>query len=202
MLARSIFFACLILFSFPHTAWAHSFNVVFVAPLSETVGQSMLDGFLIATKEQDSHAFEEADGHLGGLDSYIQKINLTNQELSAIDLEYLTQEETPIFAAGFVSTTTVKNLLEASRIVVVDPVMSKFWQSAVSNPEGLKLMDGGSFTTRFKNTQGYPPNKFAIKGYLAARVIANVVRNSSEQVLSDPIMLQQAVRRELQKSSL
>ncbi len=63
-------------------------------------------------------------------------------------------------------------------------------------------MDGGSFTTRFENTQGYPADKFAIRGYLAARVIANVVRNSTEQVLSDPIMLQQAVRRVLQKNAL
>ncbi|HSG95807.1 MAG TPA: hypothetical protein VLA28_09815, partial [Afifellaceae bacterium] len=55
-------------------AYAHSFNVALLVGSSGPAAgedEQVRDGFLLATRERDSHPDEESDGHLGGLDVYL-----------------------------------------------------------------------------------------------------------------------------------
>jgi hypothetical protein len=59
-------------------AAAHSFKVGAMIPLSgpsAETGRQWLDGFLLATREQDAHPDQHSDGHLGGLDVYVLTVD-------------------------------------------------------------------------------------------------------------------------------
>ena len=58
-------------------AKAHSFGVALVtqaAVVSGVPDQEIRRGFMLATRERDSHANETSDGHLGGLDVYVYPV--------------------------------------------------------------------------------------------------------------------------------
>jgi hypothetical protein len=178
-----------------NTVFAHSFNVVLIAPFSETTGQATLDGFLLATREQDSHEFEESDGHLGGLDSYVFKVD----SFAGVEqLEAVVRESVPLFAVGNIGPGASKAMLDQHQVVVVDPVTSRFWASTLANPDRLTLINGDSLRIAFEQTYGYIPSSEALRGYLAARIIATVVRNSSGNPRFSAPRLRLAVEQSLQ----
>ena len=190
----------LIAFIFINTAAAHSFNLVFIAPLTNNAGESALNGFLLATREQDSHENEESDGHLGGLDSYIYKVEIMKGEMNLPQkLESTIRKSEPLFAVGPGLNASILNMLEKHGVVAIDPMSSKFWASNAADPDQLKLMNGDNFASEFGRSYGREPDLQAIHGYLAARIIATVVRNSSEQSLSDPAKLRQTLSEVLAK---
>ena len=178
-----------------NTVFAHSFNVVLIAPFNETTGQAMLDGFLLATREQDSYEFEESDGHLGGLDSYVFKVDSFT---GAGQLEVVIRESAPLFAVGDVGPGKIRQLLAQHQVVVVDPAASKFWASTLANPDRLTLINGDSLLSAFEQAYGYIPSPEAARGYLAARIIATVVRNSSGDLGLSAPKLRLAVKQSLQ----
>ena len=55
------------------TASAHSFTVALIAGADGAADQmqSAVNGFLVASAENDGHSAETADGHLGGLDVFL-----------------------------------------------------------------------------------------------------------------------------------
>lgn len=57
-------------------AVAHSFNVTMVVPAGGV--EQATQGFLVASGERDSHAGQESDGHLGGLDVYFSVFEVEN----------------------------------------------------------------------------------------------------------------------------
>ena len=178
-----------------NTVFAHSFNVVLIAPFSEVTGQAMLDGFLLTTREQDSHEFEESDGHLGGLDSYVFKVD----SVAGIEqLEAVVMESAPLFAVGDIGPGASKAMLEQHQVVVVDPAASRFWASTLANPDRLTLINGDSLSLAFEQTYGHMPSPEALRGYLAARIITTVVRNSSGNPRFSAPELRLAVERSLQ----
>ena len=180
-------------------AWGHSFNIVFIAPISEPAGQSALEGFLFATREQNSHAFEESDGHLGGLDSYVFKVDSELKSDPLQDrIETIIRESAPLFAAGFIAGTKIESVLEKNAVAVVDPVAGGFWPSLIASPGKIQTMDGGNFSERFQQRLGSRPDIHTIRGYLAAQVIARVVGKSDSRQRSDPGKLTDAVNLELQ----
>ncbi len=120
---RLIFILGLLAGLLANTAVAHSFNLIFIAPFDEMTGQAALDGLLLATGEQDSHEFEESEGHLGGLDSYVFKID---SDATTDKLEAIIRGTVPLFALGSPVSDTTRELLERHQVVVVDPAMSKF----------------------------------------------------------------------------
>ena len=178
-----------------NSAFAHSFNVVLIAPFSEVTGQAMLDGFLLTTREQDSHEFEESDGHLGGLDSYVFKVDSL---AGAEQLEAVVRESVPLFAAGDIGSGASRAMLEQHQVVVVDPAASRFWASTLANPDRLTLINGDSLSLAFEQTYGHMPSPEALRGYLAARIITTVVRNSSGNPRFSAPELRLAVERSLQ----
>ena len=190
-----IFVLCLLAGLCFKTVFAHSFNVVLMAPFNEITGQAMLDGFLLATREQDSHEFEESDGHLGGLDSYVFKVDSL---AGAEQLEAVVRESVPLFAAGDIGSGASRAMLDQHQVVVVDPATSRFWASTLANPDRLTLMNGDSLRIAFEQTYGYMPSPEALRGYLAARIIATVVRNSSGNPRFSAPELRLAVEQSLQ----
>ena len=178
-----------------NTVFAHSFNVVLVAPFNESTGQAMLDGFLLATREQDSHEFEESDGHLGGLDSYVFRVD---SFVGAGQLEVVIRESVPLFAVGDVGPGKTRQLLAQHQVVLVDPVASKSWASTLANLDRLTLINGDPLLIAFEQAYGYIPGPEALRGYFAARIIATVVRNSSEDLRSNAPRLRLAVEQALQ----
>jgi hypothetical protein len=192
-----------IAFFFISAAAAHSFNLVFIAPFAEMSGQSALNGFLLATREQDSHENEESDGHLGGLDSYIFRVNTMEGEATLLHrLDNTIRKSEPLFAAGLDLNTATLNMLESNGVVVVEPMSSEFWASLTADPGQLKLINGENFIIAFRRAYGHDPDLQAIHGYLAARIIATVVRNSDEQAREAPGELKQTLYEVLAKSHL
>ncbi len=182
--------------------WAHSFNLGFVAPLSgprADFGQQALDGFMLATTEQDAHLFEESDGHLGGLDSYVIKIDSALDDKTAIEqVENLLRNKNPLFVAGIFSSemaSQISNRLKNSETVLVNSVDSVMWQRVVEEPEKLTTMSGEAFNLKFKATYGYVPGADSHKGYIAARLIASTVRSLPESLLEDRDELTRALNR-------
>ncbi|MEE8287557.1 MAG: hypothetical protein V3R72_12740 [Gammaproteobacteria bacterium] len=157
---------------------AHSFNVGFMAPLSGPnahQGQQALDGFLFATRERDGHAFEESDGHLGGLDSYVIRID-SGGGIDAVrgQLDELRRGEELVFLTGVSVPETLATagvMLDHSQSILVDPLDSVVYRSAASAPESLVTMDGVPFPAVFREAYGYDPDVNAIGGYIAARFI-------------------------------
>ncbi len=96
---------------------------------------------------------------------------------------------------------TVK-VFPSSSVVVVDPMASGFWTSLTVDPDRLKLMDGENFANAFRRAYGYDPDLQAMHGYLAARIIATVVRNSDNLAQEDPGELKQALYEVLAKPQL
>ena len=188
-------------FAFVNAASAHSFNLVFIAPLAKMSGQSALNGFLLATREQDSHENEESDGHLGGLDSYILKVDTMKGEAAlSLQLEIVIQKSKPIFAAGLDLNAATLNMLENNGVVVVDPMSSGLWVLVTVDPGQLKLMNGEDFASVYRQAYGWDPDLRAIHGYLVARIIAAVVRESNDQTRASPAKLKQALDEVLDKS--
>jgi ABC-type branched-subunit amino acid transport system substrate-binding protein len=161
---------------------AHSFNVGFMAPLSgpgAQQGEQALDGFLLATRERDSHAFEESDGHLGGLDSYVIRID-SGRGVEAVrgQLDELLRGEGIVFLTGVSVSETlaaVGAMPDDSQSILVDAVDSAAYRSAASAPESLVTMDDVLFSAVFREAYGYEADVDAIGGYIAARIIAAAV---------------------------
>lgn len=192
-----------IAFAFISVASAHSFNLVFIAPLAKMSGQSALNGFQLATREQDSHENEESDGHLGGLDSYIFRVDTMKGEAALLQqLENTIRKSEPLFAVGLDLNTATLNMLENNDVAVVDPMSSGFWESLTVDPGQLKLINGEDFVSAFRRAYGHDPDLQAIHGYLAARIIAMVVRNSDEPAQEDPGELKQKLYEVLARSHL
>lgn len=161
---------------------AHSFDVGFMAPLSGPdahQGQQALDGFLLATRERDGHAFEESDGHLGGLDSYVIRIDSSRgAEAVRGQLDELFDGDGIVFLTGVSvpDTLAVAGVVpDDNQSILVDPVGSAVYRSAASAPESLVTMDDIPLSTAFREAYGYEPDVYAIGGYVAARFIAAAV---------------------------
>ena len=153
-------------------AIAHSFNVALVIPLSNAAmvrGRQILDGFMLATGERDSHPGQESDGHLGGLDVYVTVIEEKGNVTAEIE-RFATQGEFDIVAA-FGSETTlslVRKLLDMSKVALLLPGQSPF-----SKPD---LPAVAAFISEFEREYGVAPSSHAAQGYNAARRIDFAVR--------------------------
>ena len=108
---------------------AHGFNVGFMAPLSGPSahqGQQALNGFLLATRERDGHALEESDGHLGGLDSYVIRIDSGGGiDAVRVQLDELLRGEELVFLTGVSGPKTPAHacvMLDCSSSILVDPL--------------------------------------------------------------------------------
>jgi len=152
---------------FVETAKAHSFNVGLVVALAEPPGadiRQVRDGFLLATRERDSHPDEESDGHLGGLDVYLFVVDPGQEPLSGVRA-LLQREQIDILAVigPDQAAAEIRPLVAGSQAVLLAPGR-------------LRSASTAAFTSAFEAAFGYPPATPAAEGYNAARRIDAAVR--------------------------
>lgn len=189
----------------PGAAVAHSFTVVLVGPFSgpdATRAKQMLDGFLLATREQDAHADEEADGHLGGLDVYIVPRDPSGSTRGLPKTRGATAAKASesAFIVGLVPCVEKLPALRrgipagapfVGSIVSGKPVPGLApWRPDNKSPANLR------FVKTFKAAFGYAPTPAAAQGYDAARLISAAVRP-----LGDEHTRPKALARELDRAA-
>jgi ABC-type branched-subunit amino acid transport system substrate-binding protein len=190
----------------PGVVWAHQFGLVFIAPLSgENVaqGKQALDGFMLATAEEDAHAFEESDGHLGGLDSYVFTVD-SAQEPTAIlqQLDNLIKAKKPAFITGVIDAETMDflgNVTDGKNVVLFNPDESAMWRFSQDSPRKFVTVDGQPFSVAMQKKYSYAPDASAYRGYIAARLIAAAVRSLVQNPVDNISTTAKAVKR-VQKS--
>lgn len=173
----------LLLAAIPPSALAHEFTVAFVAPFTgpeAARGARALQGFLLATAERDSHAFETSDGHLGGVDSRVVKVDTgRGAEFVAARLREIDAGERIAFLTGLLpkaGAVSEKWVRATGRAVLVDSARSAVHQGAPRQPDDLRMMNGASFATAYRASRNEPPDADAMSGYVAARLIDLAVR--------------------------
>lgn len=170
------------------SATAHSFKLGFIAPLSgpeSRLGKEALDAFLFATGERDSHPGEKSDGHLGGLDSYVIRIDSAQgvafvqgriRVLSADRIPFITGVFTPEIANGVIAA------FSGTQPLLVDPLDCGIYRASAGMPDRLSTVAGARFSEVFKAKYGYDPGAYAARGYIAARLIAATVRAVGDKI--------------------
>lgn len=154
-------------------AFAHRFNVALVIPLSgaaSSQGRQIREGFMLATRERDSHPDQESDGHLGGLDVYVSVID-GNGDVATDIGRIATRGEVDIVAT-FESEKTpslIGKRLDGTRIVLLSPGRPPFPRSGVPAV--------AAFISAYESEYGYGPSPRAARGYNAARRIDVAVRD-------------------------
>lgn len=194
----------------PSGTAAHSFRAALMVPLSGPsagAGKQIQDGFMLATKERDAHPGTESDGHLGGLDVYISRIDGAGapedaaQKTGALfrreKIEFLTvfasrEALSALYPAAAGAKVFVFGLGDAPRKI---PGMAcpPFFIS-ISRPKGVGI--GRAFAASFQKEYGRAPTRHAALGYDAARLIGSVVR-----ALGGELAERAALRRALRDST-
>jgi hypothetical protein len=153
-------------------AFAHRFNVALVIPQSNAApdqARQIRAGFMLATKERDSHPDQESDGHLGGLDVYVRVID-GNGDVAA-HIGRIAKQGAPHIVAVFGSETMllpIGGILGGKKIALLAPGETPF-----SEPERPVV---AAFIALFEREYGLRPSSWAAQGYNAARRIDVAVR--------------------------
>lgn len=158
---------------FSNAALAHSFDTVFVVPVSgpqAAAGKQAQDGFIFAARERDGHPDETADGHLGGLDVFLRVVDSAADAVTAkaAELAGRAADDTPWIVAPADLLAIIRSRVRAAEFVPID--------LSGSAPPDTRTMDGRPFGTAFENAFGYAPTQAVLAGYGAARQIDKAVR--------------------------
>lgn len=160
-------------------AGAHSFNVTLLVPLSGPAaaeGAQMRDGFMLATKERDSHAGQESDGHLGGLDVYVEVEDLLSESGAG------TTGAAGSRAAGVVVAIQPAGMAKPPEELMRDRSGVLLAQGDAPFPPPDRIASGGvspavkAFIAAFQAEYGHAPSQPAARGYIAARRVDSAVR--------------------------
>lgn len=160
---------------FSNAASAHSFDTIFVVPVSgpqAAAGKQAQDGFMFAARERDGHPDETADGHLGGLDVFLRVVDATAaaDEVAAkvADLARRAADDTPWIVAPADLLAIIRSRVRPAEFVPLD--------LSGTAPPDVRTMDGRPFAAAFENAFGYAPTQAVLAGYGAARQIDKAVR--------------------------
>jgi ABC-type branched-subunit amino acid transport system substrate-binding protein len=174
---------------------------------STGAGKQILDGFMLATKERDTHPDTESDGHLGGLDVYISRIDSTGTpEAAARKAGALFRREKIEFLTIFASREALNALYpavadakvfllglgDAPRKILGNACPPYF--ISISSRKGAEI--GRAFAASFQKEFGRAPSRLAALGYDAARLIGSAVR-----ALGGELAGRAALRRALRDST-
>ena len=153
-------------------ALAHRFDVALVMPPSDDAsaqGRQILEGFMLATAERDSHPGQDSDGHLGGLDVYVTVIDGTGDVAAEIG-RLAALGEVDIVAAFGPETTLppIRRRLDDNKVALLVPGQSPFARA--------DLPAVAAFVSAYEGEYGGRPSSHAGQGYNAARRIDAAVR--------------------------
>lgn len=176
-------FIGLLLLSFALSVSAHSFNVAFVASESGPrveQGRRALDGFLMATAERDRHPNETSDGHLGGMDVHVFRVDdVEGPESVRRQVRMLLDLKDIRFVFGAFEpelNEVIRSAVSGTPAIVVHPLECAMYRASAGDAERLMTMTGEPFSTAFHRAEGYQAGAFATNGYIAARLIDATVR--------------------------
>ena len=155
-----------------HAALAHRFSVVLVVPLSANASlldRQFRDGFMLATAERDSHPREDSDGHLGGLDVYVEMIDGNGNPTPELRSIVAQGDVDIVVAFGTEATfSLVRRILDGKEVALLLPGRTPF-----ARPE---LAAVAAFIAAYERKYGIRPLSQAAQGYNAARRIDQAVR--------------------------
>jgi len=167
-----------ILLALTQVTWAaraHDFKFGYIVPLSgpdQAAGQQAVNGFWLAGRERDAHADEEADGHLGGLDVYILRIEAMQSEAAILrDVQRLIAGPGLQYLAALDPASLsprLRKLLTASGTEIIER------PSTV--PRDIQTMDGEAFAAFYARRFGHAATTPAFQGYDVARTVDRLVR--------------------------
>ncbi|NOZ31610.1 MAG: hypothetical protein GXP01_00735 [Alphaproteobacteria bacterium] len=157
-------------------ALAHRFDVAILAPAAGAAEEdfnAFRQGFMLATTERDAHANEESDGHLGGLDVYVN-LFVETAPLGPVVLEAdIVVVYSPASQAGLIMA------LEARGVATL----------LMPGEVPLEEQPGfAGFSEAYARMFNAEPTPFSAQGYHAARRIDEAVRAQSG--VADPGALQ------------
>ena len=150
------------------TVQAHSFSLSVIAVGDDATAQmeSAVRGILLASQERDSHADEESDGHLGGLDVYI--IARPGDGAASVSGLVGASPETIDIAVVLGPDALAEQAISEIELPTV-AIRPGAVAAGLADPEN-------EFTTRYETTYGATPDRAAIEGYNAARRVDLAVR--------------------------
>lgn len=160
---------------FSNAALAHSFDTVFVVPVSgpqAEAGKQARDGFMFAARERDGHPDETADGHLGGLDVFLLIVD-SNAGTGAVvakvgELSQRAAGDVARIVAPAEMLAAIRRQVGGAEMVVID--------LAAAMPANVRTIAGRPFSTAFEAAFGYAPTPAVLAGYATARQIDTAVR--------------------------
>ncbi|WP_306259484.1 hypothetical protein [Pararhizobium sp. IMCC21322] len=159
----------------PSPALAHEFTVAIVGdgladdPVTHVA--EAVRGFIVATRENDGHAFETSDGHLGGLD--VQIWVLPPGGAAAVAELVGSPAETADIALLLGPVPSAMGIGDAAlglATIFVRP-------AALPSPD---LRAASGFAGRFRAQFGHEASEAAEQGYNAARRIDRAIRASGD----------------------
>ncbi len=155
-------------------ALSHEFIVALraVGVEQETILTDALRGFLLATAEQDGHADETSNGHLGGLDVYI----LPQSDGFATrfpDLKTAPGERPDITVVIGPSDAVAAEIEKTGAESVV---ISPGTLSSANSWRADETQKPGSFAARYASAYSQPASRWAAEGYNAARRLDAAIR--------------------------
>ncbi len=171
MFTRAVLAAACLLALAP-AALAHSFNVTMLVPIdsSDRRGDA-IEAFLLASGERDAHANEESDGHLGGLDVYLEVIVVDHL---AFPPDIAGMEGAPDIVVDLANALNGQGFEDMPG--GAGPVMVKI-PALTPEDERAYLPSGPApFSVRFEARTGRAPGEIATLAYVAARRIDEAVR--------------------------
>lgn len=128
---------------------------------------------MLAARERDSHAGQESDGHLGGLDVYVYP---ADSEAMAAETtgNMLTSRKIDVVAVSAAGNVLVRVAALAGD---AQAVVIKITELAPLSGTGITpAPSAGAFVEAFRAAYGYEPGPAATQGYQVARRIDEAVR--------------------------
>lgn len=175
-------FIFIIVLLIPLKAIAHKFDIAIIAPFSGTEmqeGNNLWNGMRVATREFDGHAYETSDGHLGGVDSNLIRIDSSqNKNLIVQQLQEMGLQQKFIIAVMGPDQLTLKDLLpqDIANVIIFTGEEQISAEPAILIP-GLPTGDSRKlFETSFLLQYLAPGDKSSLAGYSAARLISAAIR--------------------------
>ncbi|WP_157890336.1 hypothetical protein [Marinobacterium aestuarii] len=189
-------FVLVLLMGTPVSLWAHSFDIAVIAPFSgpeATVGASLWQGMRVATREADGHPQETSDGHLGGVDSNLRRIDSqAGTAQVAQQLRALAESQGFLIAVlGPNQASMLEALPEEIPAVVLLAANAAVQVPNHFTPPTLPAASRLAFSDAYRQFYGSAPDTVAQRGYAIARLIDIAVRPTDGHFSNKALLQQQ-----------
>ena len=170
-----------------NATWAHVFDIAIISTYSGTQaseGQSLWQGMRVATREADGHPDETSDGHLGGVDSNLLRVDSTRGATSISDSirKIAAQQGTAIVVLDNRFQDLDKQLSAAASIVILTRSQAGALPANVILPTQLSDSRLKQFSVQYRQQYGLAPDSAARAGYISARLIAKAMRRLNNEL--------------------